>query len=471
MALSVFQDSVTHRFADMRRRRRFRVPNWLAMSLGLTAFETLLAALVLLFMTVSLPGVLPWGEGGIALLAALSSACIFGLASFPAARSLMNTRQVKALEVWSVPFVFLAAVGLGWLVVGLADAPAAVPSIPGLLALPAAGLMLGLGRWALYRKILAMMRVGQFQVERIGLIGQAGDLHQFEQRTKIWRNGAQVVVRFDPAGMERDAQALDRFIAESAGRGCNRLIVVGDYAALSRSLLFQRILHAARGYALGIAFSPRLAPGLAQTLSLSTRPLDDEAQLAKRVFDIAAASGALLVTLPILLLVALLIRLEGGGPVLFRQQRKGFNGKTFSILKFRSMSVTESTGRITPAREGDSRITPLGRFIRRTSIDELPQLLNVLAGDMSMVGPRPHATSQDQELDRDFADYAGRRRIKPGITGWAQVNGYRGELMSPQQIEGRIRHDLDYIANWGLMLDMKIIWLTAFSPTTHKNAR
>ncbi|QDZ09795.1 exopolysaccharide biosynthesis polyprenyl glycosylphosphotransferase [Devosia ginsengisoli] len=469
MGPSVFQDSVTHRVTDMRRRRRFRVANWLAMSLGLTALEALVSALILLFMTVGLP----WGEGGVALLAALCSACVFGVTSFPAARTLMDQQRLRYLDVLGAPVAFLAAVSLGWLVAQLANAPPAAPDIPDMLAFGAAGLMLGLVRWALYRHVLAMMHVGQFQVDRIGLIGHMDDLHHFEQRSKIWRNGAQVVVRLDPAGIDRDALALDRFISEATARGCSRLIIVGDYAAPSNTLLLKKTLYAARGYALGIAFSPqpRLPPGAAQMLSLSTRPLDDGAQLTKRLFDIVAASGALLVTLPVLVLVALLIRLEGGGPVLFRQQRKGFNGETFSILKFRSMRVTESTGTITPAKEGDSRITPLGRLIRRTSIDELPQLLNVLVGDMSMVGPRPHANSQDRELDRDFADYAGRRRIKPGITGWAQVNGYRGELISPLQVEGRIRHDLDYIANWSLMLDIKIIWLTAFSPTTHKNAR
>ena len=134
------------------------------------------------------------------------------------------------------------------------------------------------------------------------------------------------------------------------------------------------------------------------------------------------------------------------------------------------MTVTESGRKMTQAKVGDKRITRIGAFIRRTSIDELPQLINVLSGDMSLVGPRPHALVHDDELGEQLASYAHRQRIKPGITGWAQVNGYRGETSTFEQIEGRTRHDLYYIDNWSIFLDCWIIVLTVFSSKTRRNA-
>ena len=154
----------------------------------------------------------------------------------------------------------------------------------------------------------------------------------------------------------------------------------------------------------------------------------------------------------------------------YRQERRGFNGESFYIWKFRSMRVTESGRQMTQVRAGDSRITRVGRFIRAASIDELPQLINVVQGQMSLVGPRPHAIVHDDELGEQLASYAHRQRIKPGITGWAQVNGFRGETTTFAQIEGRTEHDLYYIENWSIFLDWWIIFLTVFSPKTRQNA-
>src|SRR5262249_29697070 len=158
----------------------------------------------------------------------------------------------------------------------------------------------------------------------------------------------------------------------------------------------------------------------------------------------------LLLLSPLLALVALLIVVESRGPVIYRQARRGFNGETFMIWKFRSMRVTESGYKITQAQKNDPRITRVGRIIPATPIDELPQLVNVLTGQMSLVGPRPHAISHDEELSRQLAVYAHRQRIKPGITGWAQVHGFRGETSRPEQIEGRVSHDIYYIDNWSI---------------------
>ena len=166
----------------------------------------------------------------------------------------------------------------------------------------------------------------------------------------------------------------------------------------------------------------------------------------------------------------MLIRRESPGPVFFMQRRYGFNQEPFRIYKFRSMSAQEDGRVVTQAIAGDSRVTRVGRFIRRTNIDELPQLLNVLRGEMSLVGPRPHAMAHDQAFEREVALYARRHNVRPGITGWAQVNGWRGETDTPEKVLGRVAHDLFYIDNWSLMLDLSIMVRTVFSRKAYKNA-
>ena len=194
---------------------------------------------------------------------------------------------------------------------------------------------------------------------------------------------------------------------------------------------------------------------------LQRAPLSRFDQAAKRLLDIAVAAAALVVLSPLLVLTSVAILLETGRPVFFRQSRKGFGARPFTILKFRSMTVQENGSDIAQATRNDTRVTRLGRVLRRTSIDELPQLFNVLAGDMSIVGPRPHAVAHDDLYDGLIASYAFRQHVKPGITGWAQVNGWRGETREVDQMKARVEHDIWYINNWSLWLDAKIIAMTA----------
>jgi putative colanic acid biosysnthesis UDP-glucose lipid carrier transferase len=177
----------------------------------------------------------------------------------------------------------------------------------------------------------------------------------------------------------------------------------------------------------------------------------------KRLLDIAAASILLIVLTPVLLLTAILIRLDSSGPAFFRQTRLGLNGRPFDILKFRTMTVLENGERILQATRNDPRITRVGRFLRQTSIDELPQLINVLRGEMSLVGPRPHARAHDAFYAKKIESYTRRQRVKPGITGWAQVNGLRGETDTLDKMAARIEYDLEYLRNWTLGLDLLII--------------
>jgi exopolysaccharide biosynthesis polyprenyl glycosylphosphotransferase len=186
--------------------------------------------------------------------------------------------------------------------------------------------------------------------------------------------------------------------------------------------------------------------------------------------DIAIAGTALLALLPLLAIVAIAIKLDSPGPVLFRQRRCGFNGRCFQIYKFRTMSVLEDGATITQAQCSDSRITPLGKWLRRSSIDELPQLVNVLEGSMSLVGPRPHALAHDTQFDKNVRNYAFRRRVKPGVTGWAQVNGCRGPTPTRKDIERRVQHDLWYIDNWSLALDLSIMLRTVVEVMRSRNA-
>lgn len=190
----------------------------------------------------------------------------------------------------------------------------------------------------------------------------------------------------------------------------------------------------------------------------------------KRLEDVVVGSLILaLISIP-MLVIALGIKLTSKGPVLFRQRRYGLNGEEITVLKFRSMTVCEDGAKVTQATKNDARITPFGAFLRRTSLDELPQFFHVLSGKMSIVGPRPHAVAHNEEYRRKIRGYMLRHKVKPGITGWAQVNGWRGETDTLEKMQNRIRHDLAYISQWGLWLDLKIIFLTVFGSAVRKNA-
>jgi len=180
----------------------------------------------------------------------------------------------------------------------------------------------------------------------------------------------------------------------------------------------------------------------------------------KRALDIVVAGGALLFFAPLLALVAILIKLESRGPVLFRQARGGLNGQAFTIFKFRSMRVQENGDRVVQAKRDDDRITTLGRILRKTSIDELPQLLNVLKGDMSIVGPRPHALAHDDQYGALIANYHLRFRARPGLTGLAQIKGLRGGTSAVEAMAARVDADNDYIDDWSIWSDVRILAMT-----------
>jgi lipopolysaccharide/colanic/teichoic acid biosynthesis glycosyltransferase len=183
----------------------------------------------------------------------------------------------------------------------------------------------------------------------------------------------------------------------------------------------------------------------------------------KRLMDIVLASIALVLLLPFFCLIALAIKLDSPGLILFRQARGGLDGRTFSILKFRTLTVMEDGAQITQVSPGDCRVTRVGCFLRRTSIDELPQLVNVIMGDMSLVGPRPHALAHDEMYGRLLPDYTARFFVRPGITGWAQVNGARGPTPQLTDMKRRLDYDIWYIEHWTIGLDARILATTVFA--------
>jgi Undecaprenyl-phosphate glucose phosphotransferase len=209
--------------------------------------------------------------------------------------------------------------------------------------------------------------------------------------------------------------------------------------------------------------------GLA-TVQLLHPPLSMFDRFVKGAFDRVSAALGLIVLAPLLVVTAIAIKLDSRGPILFRQTRHGFNNGVIRVFKFRTMNVIEAGSNFTPATKADPRVTRVGRVLRRSNIDELPQLINVLLGQMSIVGPRPHATAQNELFDKLLSGFSRRHAVKPGITGWAQINGYRGETDTVDKMKRRVEYDLFYIDNWSFLFDLKIILLTLLSRRAYLNA-
>jgi putative colanic acid biosynthesis UDP-glucose lipid carrier transferase len=191
----------------------------------------------------------------------------------------------------------------------------------------------------------------------------------------------------------------------------------------------------------------------------------------KRAEDITLGIFAVILLAPVMVAIALAVHWTSPGPIFFRQRRYGLSGKEIYILKFRTMTVCEDGAQVQQAQQNDSRITRLGAFLRRTSLDELPQFFNVVGGSMSLVGPRPHAVAHNEIYRRRIQGYMLRHKVKPGITGWAQVNGWRGETDTIEKMEKRVEHDLQYIQQWSIWMDFAILFLTVFGRKTRENAR
>jgi len=210
--------------------------------------------------------------------------------------------------------------------------------------------------------------------------------------------------------------------------------------------------------------------GALSLLQVKPKPIRDWGYVLKLTLDYVLGAISLILFAPLMLAVALAIKLDSPGPVLFKQRRHGYNHRLIHVYKFRTMRVAEDGAVVVQARKDDDRVTRIGKFLRRTSIDELPQLFNVLKGEMSLVGPRPHAVAHNQLYCARLERYANRHCVKPGMTGWAQIHGFRGPTEDPEQMRKRVQMDLYYIENWSISLDLKIIALTPFVGFVHRNA-
>jgi Undecaprenyl-phosphate glucose phosphotransferase len=314
---------------------------------------------------------------------------------------------------------------------------------------------------------------------RVLLVGFEESIKTFTQRYQPSASGMNIVAAI---GLREEAESIDDDLALAAATA--RMLRPDDVFILVRwsqtdvidscVTTFLRVpaqIHLGPERVLDRFVDARIDKiGTISSLSLGGHPLNLVEVIVKRLFDIVVSVAALVLLSPLLALVAALIRLDSNGPALFTQRRYGFNQEAFRIFKFRSMTTMDDGRDIAQAKVRDPRITRIGRFIRRYNVDELPQLINVLRGDMSLVGPRPHALVHDQLFERKIALYARRHNVKPGITGWAQVNGLRGEIDGPEKIRQRVEHDLYYIDNWSLLFDVWIIFLTVFSKKAYRNA-
>jgi Undecaprenyl-phosphate glucose phosphotransferase len=350
-------------------------------------------------------------------------------------------------------------------------------------------------RLVLTREVQKGCRAGRITARQVMLVGTAQRVAEFKQHFEPWSQGLSVVhsVLIDPRfeyserdgdarNREADAHELDGLLAEALR--VLRRQRIDDVVLLlpwSRRYLIDRCVAHFMNSSVSIHLGPlpifdrfvdahldRL--GSACTLTVVRPPLSAMEVALKRAFDIAAASLGLAALSPLLVVFGLLIRLDSPGPALFRQKRYGFNFEPFDILKFRTMTVMEDGAAVKQATRDDPRITRVGAFMRRWNIDELPQLINVLKGDMSLVGPRPHALAHDQEFGEKIAEYARRMNVRPGITGLAQVNGYRGPTDTDEKIRKRVEYDLAYIDSWSFWLDLRIIFLTVLSRKAYDNA-
>jgi Undecaprenyl-phosphate glucose phosphotransferase len=334
-------------------------------------------------------------------------------------------------------------------------------------------------RWAFSSFIAQSIAEGRFAEQKAVLLAQKGQFEDCHVVTELKRYGYRLLRTFELAeSAVEDAPSLNNSaklvsLAEEIRELCRThkvecvflLISWGNRAAIEQLMAALGVL-SIPVYLLpdrNVAhFSDRriINIGSTRTAELKRAPLTPGEQAAKRIIDIVLAAVALVMLSPLIGLVALAIKLDSRGPALFVQTRNGFNGRPFRIYKFRTMFVLEDGPVVRQATKNDPRVTTLGRLLRRTNLDELPQLFNVLAGDMSLIGPRPHAAAHNSEYERIIANYAYRYHVKPGLTGWAQIHGLRGETLTVDRMVKRVEFDLWYINNWSVWLDLKIMLRT-----------
>jgi len=388
----------------------------------------------------------------------------------------------RTIQLWNVTLICLLMLGFlaqisvhysrGWIVLFY------VATFAGLVV----------SRFAIVRVTALARAAGLISAQRICMIGTGAQIGAFVQHYEPWALGLNIVgCRFlTPVPTTASAEArraqLDRDLAEAAASvralepdAIYLLLPWSATEAIDRCaatfLTLPVEIHLGPEQILHKFDEVELAKvGPLASLQLTRLPLSRSEVVLKRLVDLLFAALALIALTPLIIIVAVLIKLDSRGPIFFVQRRYGFNQQPFRIIKFRTMRTLDDGAEVPQATRDDPRLTRIGRWLRRWNIDEIPQLFNVLTGDMSLVGPRPHALSHDRDYERRISLYARRHNVKPGITGWAQINGFRGEIDSDEKIAKRVEYDLFYIDNWSLWFDLKILARTVLSPTAYRNA-
>lgn len=320
------------------------------------------------------------------------------------------------------------------------------------------------------RRVRRLVASGALR-HKIAIVGTA----QFARKLKIQIEGSSPSIAVTDLYVIPDTDGQDNgelgLLKDALAHQEIKTVVIGIPTA--KSDLIQKTVQELGSYSAELLVCSDLEPypvavngsrnlGAARANIVTLIPQSERQRLLKGLLDCSVAAVALIVLAPLLALIAITIKLDSPGPVFFRQRRLGQNNQVFRIFKFRTMTVSEDGDRVIQARRNDPRVTRVGRFLRSTSLDELPQLINVLTGTMSLVGPRPHAVAHDEQFEQKLDLFSRRRRVRPGLTGWAQVHGFRGETRTTEDIRNRMQHDLYYIDNWSLWLDIEIMVRTAF---------
>jgi undecaprenyl-phosphate galactose phosphotransferase/putative colanic acid biosynthesis UDP-glucose lipid carrier transferase len=397
-------------------------------------------------------------------------------------RNLVNFRRQTRdiVMVWSGVFLVLLGVAFSLKIAETFSRGATISFfIFGLAAVVA-------WRGVLARYLARALAGGAFAERKIVLLGEKTRLVSSSVLFELQRCGYKPVSTFEIGERDIEASGLSPRLRDTldAVIGATRREPVEDIFLLigwERARRIDEILTVLRVLPVPIHLVPdenvsrflgsrMVHVGRTWTAELKRAPLTVAEQALKRSFDILVAGAALVMLSPLILITALLVKLDFRGSVLFTQTRHGFSGRSFRIFKFRTMRVLEDGPAVRQATRDDPRVTRLGSLLRRTSIDELPQLFNVLRGEMSLVGPRPHAAAHNNEYETLIAYYAFRYNVKPGITGWAQVNGYRGETQTVELMAQRVELDLWYINNWSIWLDVRVLIKTVVLGFHHPKA-
>ena len=381
----------------------------------------------------------------------------------------------RTFMTWNYAFLCLATVGFltktsgvfsrGWLVVFYC-----------------AGLLTVISLDAAVSRVLALaIASGRVASRRLMLVGAEDEIRRMIEAVETPRAGFRIVASASlPEGS--DPRALTAVLNDAIDKA--RALAVEDVVILtdwSRGDLIQDLaeaftvlpvaIHLGASSVIGNFNNARVARfGEARALSLTAPPLGPLQSATKRIFDFSVASIAVLLLAPVFVAIAVIIKRDSSGPVFFRQRRRGYNLREFRIWKFRTMTTIEDGYVIKQAQACDERVTPAGAVLRRLNLDELPQLFNVITGEMSLVGPRPHAVAHDRMFETRIAKYRRRLNMRPGITGWAQVNGHRGPTETDAAMRARVEHDLYYIDNWSLTFDIYLLIATVLSRKAFKNA-